>query len=496
MDDPLLLGIDFGTTNCKAIVFDRTGRLIASASAPTPTYHPRPEWTEHDPEALWQAVAGTLRSVLAGIDPERVRGLSVASVGEAGTLIDVQGRVLCPMIAWHDGRTLPELCRWREQFDQRRASSITCLPAKPICTLFKLQWLRDHKPEAYQRAARWLLAADYIAFRLSGEQATDYSLASRTLLFDLRGRCWSDEIVEAAGLRRDLLPDLRPAGAPLGVVSRNAAEQTGLAPGTVVAIGGHDHIVGALAAGVVRGGQCLDSLGTAEAAFLPLDADPPEDATYQSGCAFGAHVARDRIFLLEGLLSGGASVGWARSVLTPGEGDFTRLEQLAASAPPGSRGALFLPRLVAAERGAFAGLNLATGPAELARAVYEGLAFGWRQLLERSEATAGVYAESIRVIGGGVHSEIWTTIKADVLGRPLRVLSIEESVALGAAMLGGLAARVYHNEEEALASVQLEERLVLPDQERAALYDQFYHTRFIHLMPALAEIHAATVSEQ
>lgn len=485
----LILGIDIGTTNCKAILFTLDGQLVSSGSAPTPTTHPRPEWTEHDPEQLWQTVAQTIRQALRGQDAARVRGLAVASVGESGTLIDAHGRALCPMIAWHDPRSAPELRRWQEHYDQRRAIGITGLKIRPICTLFKLQWLRDHNPAAYNGATRWLFTADYIAFRLCGAQATDYSLASRSLILNLHNRSWSDELVESAGLRRELLPDLLPAGQLIGAVARQAAAETGLVAGTPVGLGGHDHIVGAFAAGIVHGGDCLDSLGTAEVNFLPLDTPPSEADIHRTGLTFGVHVAQDRIFMLDGLLSGGASVNWIRDLLTPGDSGFARIEQMAASAPIGARGALFLPYLTAGERGAFAGLTMAVGPNELARAVYEGLGFGWRRLLELAEQMLEFRANTIRVTGGGAYSDLRIQIKVDTLGRPLRILSLKEGVALGAAMLGGIAGGAYQDQQEALRRVQLDEYLLEPDQQRAALYEQIYYERFVDLMPALTPIH-------
>ncbi len=486
----LILGIDIGTTNCKAILFTLDGQLVAAGSAPTPTYHPRPEWTEHDPEQLWQTVAGTIRQAMQGQNPACVRGLSITSVGESGTLIDANGRALCPMIAWHDARTAPELRHWQASIDQRRVNAITGLQAKPIATLFKLQWLRDHAADSYRMATRWLLTADYITFRLCGAQATDYSLASRTLLLDLHNRQWSHELIEAAQLRHDLLPELLPAGTWIGTVTAQAAAETSLAIGTPVGLGGHDHIVGAFAAGVVHGGQCLDSLGTAEVTFLPLDTPPSAEVIHRTGQTFGVHVAHNRTFMMDGLLSGGASVNWARDLLTPGERSFARLEHMAANTPIGARGAVFLPHLAAGERGAFAGLTLATGANELARAVYEGLALGWRRLLERAEQMLEFRAHTIRVIGGGSQSDLWLQIKVDALGRPLRLLSLKEGVALGAAMLGGIAGGAYRDEDEALRRVQLDEQVIEPNQQRAVIYEQIYHERFVDLMPALAKIHA------
>lgn len=500
MNAPLLLGIDIGTTNCKAIIFEPDGRAVSAASAPTPVAHPRPGWAEHDPELLWQAVAGTIRRALAAVDPSSVVGVGITSVGEAGVLLDRLGMPLCPIIAWHDGRTVPQHRRWLAECDPVAANAITGMPSEPIYTAYKLLWLRDNDPEAYSTATRWLHVADYIAFRLCGAQACDYSLASRTMLLDLRTRQWSDTLVEAAGLRRELLPELLQAGTALGRVTPIASAETGLTTHTMVAHGGHDHICGAFAAGVSQTGMCLDSLGTAEAVFLPLEALPPEDILLRSGCSFGAHVARDSYYTLDGLWSGGGAIAWARALLlehglAAGAAAFDAIERLAAQAPPGSQGVLFLPRLAGGERGAFVGLTTGTGPAALARSVYEGLAFAWRQHLEQIESALGLRAGTIRLIGGGTHSALWVQTKADVLGRALDLLAIEESVALGAALFGGLAAGLFRSEADALANIHQEARSIAFDPERADFYDRRYRQAFLHLAPALAEVHAALTDE-
>jgi xylulokinase len=483
--DELLLGIDIGTTNCKAIVFDLHGKRLSQGSAPTPVYHPQPEWFEHDPAQIWQTVVQAIRQALVGIDAGAIRGVAIASFGEAGVLVDASGQTLSPMMAWHDARCLRQLEQWCAQIDQQWVNAITAMPARSIYTLFKLLWMREHWPDAYTNAQRWLFASDYIAYQLTGEQATDYSQASRSLMFDLRQRQWSNAILVAAGMPESLMPALQAAGTALGQVTKQAAAVTGLAAGTTVGIGGHDHIVGAFAAGVVMQGQCLDSMGTAEATFLPLEDTPPATVTPGLGGAFGAHVARDRTFFLDGLLSSGACLNWIQSILTPQVAGFAELEALAQRAPAGSRGALFLPRMAAEEHGAFAGINLACGAPEFARAVYEGLAYGWRELLEAGEAALGLRAEHIRVIGGGVRSPIWTQIKADVLGRPLELLDLDESVALGAAMLGGLAAGVYASEAEAHQAVEHTSHWLYPNAEQHAMYEPYYRARFLPLRQQL-----------
>ncbi|HEU4328985.1 MAG TPA: FGGY family carbohydrate kinase [Roseiflexaceae bacterium] len=493
MDDTLLLGIDVGTTNCKALLFDRAGVQRGAGSVPTPIRRPQPGLAEHDAEELWRAVVAAVRQALRAAGSGRVFGVGVASMAEAGVLLDRAGRPLHPIIAWFDSRTLPQQRWWLEQIGAPATYALTGLMPRAIHGAMKLLWLRDHAPAAYAAAVRWLNIADYIAFRLCGAQATDASLAGRTLLFDLAAHRWSAELVARAGLRLELLPDLARAGAALGGVTPEAAAETGLPAGATVALAGHDHICGAFAAGVSAPGDCLDSMGTAESLLLALDR-PRLDPALAGVCSCAAHVARGRFCAQRGIPASGAAVEWAARLLAWPRTDLPpRAAMLAAAAeaPPGSYGALFLPGLAAGDRGAWLGLSDAAGPAALARAVFEGLACEWRRILERIEAATGLRASQVRVIGGGARAGLWVQIKADALGRPLHVLALSESVALGAALLGGLAAGLYANEAEALAAATPAAQIVEPDPQRAAFYDRLYREVFLPARAAVEPAHAA-----
>lgn len=494
-NDVLLLGIDVGTTNCKALLFDTRGHVHAAGSTPTPTIRPRPNWAEYDPEALWSAVVSIVRQVLAQAGPQRVHGVAVASMAEAGVLLDAQGRPVYPIISWYDQRTVPQYNRWIEQFGYDTFFTISGILPHPIYSVFKLMWLRDTAPEAYARAVRWLHVSDYIAFRLCGAQVTDYSLATRTMLFDLQRRAWSEALVERAGLRYDLLPEVVPGGTRIGTVTPAAAAETGLAAGTAVGAGGHDHICGAFAADVRTPGTCLDSMGTAEAIMLSLDTLRLDQSFSAFGCSFGAHVARDTFYVKEGIWSSGGSVAWAERVFalpeTRNDQGQRALEQAAAQVPAGSLGAFFVPSPSTNSWGAFVGLTPDTPAAACGRAVYEGLAYEWRRYLEQIERLLATRVDQIKLIGGGTRSELWCRIKADVLGRPLRVVQQEEAVALGAALLGGLAAGVYQDEAEIFAAVQIDERRITPDPDHSDFYNRCYHDVFLRIAPALDEVHRA-----
>ena len=184
--DPLLVGVDFGTTHIRALVVSTDGSVIASGSAPTPIEHPRPGWAEHDPEALWRATVTALRQATDQIDrPDRIAGLAVASVGEAGVPLDADDRPTGPAIAWFDTRPEGECEQLIATIGAEHLAARAGIPPKPMFSLCKLLWLKSQMPEFFGRTKRWLNMADYLAWRLCGVAATDYSMASRTLALDL-----------------------------------------------------------------------------------------------------------------------------------------------------------------------------------------------------------------------------------------------------------------------------------------------------------------------
>ena len=284
--DGLLVGVDAGTTNTKAVVFDVRGRVVATASRPTPIAYPRPEWAEYEGEALWRSAAGAIADALAHIEaPHRVVGIAFASMGETAVPIDGRGAATGPAIAWFDKRAQAEVDRIVEAVGQDRLFAISGLAPEPIYGLCKLLWHRTHLEHAFARAVKWLNVADYLAWRLSGEMATDYSLACRTFALDLHDLDWSEEILEAVGVRRSLLAPLARSGQPLGRVTAEGAAATGLPRGCIVAVGGHDHVVGAIAADALRPGVMLNSTGTTEASLMGTERPSRDPALGQIGRA-------------------------------------------------------------------------------------------------------------------------------------------------------------------------------------------------------------------
>ncbi|MBW3577229.1 MAG: carbohydrate kinase [Actinobacteria bacterium] len=480
MGDALFAGVDVGTTNTKAIVFDLSGRLVAHAAVPTPTDRPRPGWAQHDPEQLWDAAVSTLRAALAEVeDPAAVRGVAVASMAEAGVPLDDRGRPTYDVIAWFDPRTAEQGRRLADAVGAERLAALTGLRPQPIYSVCKLRWLVENEPDAFARTRSWLHVADFIAYRLSGEQATDYSLASRTAALDLNRLTWSEELLAAAEVPASVLASLVWGGTRLGPVTDDAAAATGLPADAAVAAGGHDHVCGALGAAVIDAGRALDSMGTAESILVPTARAPTGGDPLRHRYSGGAHVVADRFYLSGGVHAAGASVDWVLDLLGGGE-ERGRLLAEAADVAPGALGVGFLPDLRGGDgsgvaHGALTGLRPEVGAPTLVRGVLEGLAFAFRNALETVvEHAAHDGHPEVRAVGGGARNDLLLRIKATVLGRPVWRPRIEEATGRGAALLGAVGAGLFPDAATAADSLDVELDEIAPDRDQVDAYQARY----------------------
>ena len=500
----VFLGLDLGTTNCKVLAVDLDGQPVAGLSRPTPARAPHPlseaeaAAPEYDAHALWQACSSLIRQLNEKLPPgSRIAGLAVASMGESGVLIDDTGDPLAPVLTWYDHRTVPWIEWWRQRIPEDDLYRITGLPLDHIYSACKIQWLRENYPAAFSRAKAWLSLADWITFRLTGALSTSYSQASRSMLFDLRSHTWSKEILEIMGLQPSILPPPMPSGEIVGSVTHTAAQETGLLPGTPVATGGHDHICAALAAGAVTSERILDSAGTAEAIMVTLDAPVYRDEISATGLCCGCHTARDRYYLLGGVMAGGV-LAWVNRILT-GEDTPAAIGNLMAeakSSPQGANGAWFLPYLDGSgppDRdprawGAWLGLRLQHSRGDLARAAVEGISYSIRYLLENILSTARLSAVEIRCVGGGTHNHLLQQVKADVLGMPIDTPRVTDMTAQGAALIAALALGGFADETEVSRLAYRSSVRYEVQQEEAARYQAGYQEQFLKLYPLFKQL--------
>lgn len=495
-----LVGLDVGTTNVKAVVFDVVGNVLARASRRQIVAQPRPGWAEYDAETLFATTVSTLAEALAALpQPRRIAGVAVSSMAETAVALDRDRRPIRPAIAWHDERAYDQAAWWRREVGDDVVASITGLPIVPIFGVHKLMWVREHEPEAFERIDVWLNVADYVAFRLTGSAATDHSLGARLMLMDLTTLEWSPELLNACELDAELFAELVPSGTTVGTVHAEGSAATGLPIGTPVAAGGMDHPCAALALGIRRPGDFLDSLGTSESIFSVMLAHHADPEFTRMGYQQGPHVAPGTYYCNGGMYTAGACVDWLQALAFAESDGYDAMIEAAESAPAGAGGVQFLPHLRRANtpiddelsRGAFIGLSVDTHRGHLARAVFEGLAFGARASFDVLVDRLGLDVERVRAAGGGTRNPLLMRIKAGLLpsGITLEAVEFEEASSLGAALLAGVGAGVYGDVEEASAAVHLETRLISrPTQELVDFYERAFGAVHQRLYPQIAPL--------
>jgi sugar (pentulose or hexulose) kinase len=433
----LLLGIDVGTSACKAAVIDATAAERAHGQEPTPWQRLR-RGAEIAPDALFEAALAAARTALADAPDGRVRGIGVTSMGEAGVLLDARGRPLAPAIAWHDARGEEEARRFGSDLGAERFSERTGLPASPLCSLAKLGWLTQHRP-ATRCAKRWLNVAEWVVRRLGGRDVAELSLASRTGLLDLPGRTPFGEALAWAGLPDDLLGELVLAGTPAGSVDGAVLPD---AAGAVLTVAGHDHLCAGVGVGVVEPGDVLDSCGTAEALVRivapPLDGEQVRRSV-AGGVTVGWHVAADRQALLGSVWSG-LALREVLDALGVGEHGRSELDVGALATPAGDAAELDLELHSLDRRPP----HLPSGlpPERIWRGAIDAVAAEVQAVLAHIETVAGPRRRVV-VTGGWARDEAVLASKAR-LG-DVETPAVVEAGARGAALLGGVAAGLFES---------------------------------------------------
>ena len=475
----LLLGVDIGTSSCKTALFDPDGKIVAQGGCEYPVSYPRKGWAEQDPAAWWDGVCRAVREMTAGngINPAEIAGIGVDGQSWSAIALDAEGKVLCPTPIWTDTRS-EEICRVTAAvLSEERIFGLCGNPVQPGYTWPKILWYRENRPEVFGKTEKILQSNSYIVYRMTGEITQDLSQGYGLACFDMRKGCWDDGMCETLGIPRKILPEIVPCHQIVGKLTKEAAEQMGLAEGIPVAAGGLDAACGTLGAGVVSPGQTQEQGGQAGGMSICIDryaADPR--------LILGFHVVPGRWLLQGGTTGGGGALKWLRETMCP-ELSFAEMSSLAETAEPGSGGVTFLPYM-AGERspiwnpdacGVFFGLNFGTTRAQMIRACMEGVAYALRHNLETAEA-AGARADTLRAMGGSANSRIWTQIKADVTGHGIEVPGSDTATTLGAAMLAGVGTGVWRNFEEAAGQTVRVNRTVEPDPAAREIYDRGYRT--------------------
>lgn len=482
----MFIGIDLGTSGVKLLLVDEAGAIVKSVSREYPLSFPHPGWSEQNPEDWWTRTLDGLAELLSGCDKSRVRGLSFGGQMHGLVALDKHDSVLRPAILWNDGRTVREVDYLNETIGKETLSSRTANIAFAGFTAPKLLWMRQNEPELFERIDKIMLPKDYLAYRFTGVHSTDASDASGMLLYDVRNRRWSEEMLALCGLRREQMATVFESYEPVGTVLPELAESLGLPDGVVVAAGAGDNAAAAVGTGTVGDGRCNISLGTSGTIFIASDAfrvDPHN--------ALHAFAHADGRYHLMGCMLSAASCNkwWLEEILSTD--DYAGSQRGIAADRLGENRVFFLPYLMGERsphndplaRGAFIGMSMDTSRADMTQAVLEGVAFAIRDSFEVAKSL-GISIRTSRVCGGGARSPLWRKIIANVLDIPLELLPFEEGPGYGAAMLAAVACGAFSSVDEAAALLVHPSGVEEPDAAIAARYEERYRA-FTRLYPAL-----------
>ncbi len=492
-----LVGIDVGTTNTKTVIFDaESGQIRAVGSSRTLTRHPQPSLSEFDADDLWNTVLASIQAAIRQCDrPERIRAIAVSSMGESGFPIDASGNVLHAAIAWYDQRTAAEASWWENTVGRERLFMLTGQIPQPLFGVNKLLWLRNHVPHVFERIHHWLSIEDFVLWKLSGDIATDYTIASRTMLFDQHVLTWSEPLLQQAGMPQDWFSRALPSGTAIGTIRKDVAKQTGLPEQTIVSTGGHDHLCGALAAGITQPGHLLESMGTASALLAVSATFNPGRELLEAGSTSYAYVIPHTYITMGSLNFAGGALEWIVTLLY-GQGKqenvsseiFAQALQEAVEIPAGSHGATILPAFLgsgtpygkSSAHGAILGLTPVHGRPELVRALMEGLAFWLRDNIAML-CNLGIAPPqpTITVIGGTTQATPLLQIKADITGCSIKVPQIAEAAATGAALLAGIGAQIFRSGEEAASALRHTVQMYEPDPQAVEIYNEIYEQTYL-----------------
>jgi xylulokinase len=483
----VFLGIDIGTSGTKTLAIDEEGDILAEATERYASHHPRPLWSEQDPEDWWQA---TIKTVRAAVKKAKAKAADVRAIGLSGQMhgsvfLDKNDRVIRPALLWNDQRTAAECDEIERRAGGRR--QLIKMVANPALTGFtapKILWLRNQEPRNFEKTVKVLLPKDDVRRRMTGEYATDVSDASGMLLLDAAKRQWSKALLSKLELDIGLLAKCYESEEVTGSLTRAAADQLGLTTECVVVGGAGDQAAGAVGNGIVSAGTLSTSIGTSGIMFVHSDEvqiDP--EGRLHTFC----HAVHGKWHLMGVSLSGGGSLEWFCKSLCQaeidacraGESPFEKITAEAAGVPPGSEGLFFLPYLSGERtphadpdaRACFIGLTLKHGRGHMVRAIMEGVAYAMRDSLAIIREM-GVPVKQIRASGGGSKNQLWRQIQADMFGQKVVTLNAEEGPAYGVALLAAVGGGAFKNIGEACKATIRVVKETPAQKKPAALYDR------------------------
>jgi xylulokinase len=473
------IGIDSSTTATKALLMNEHGSVVGVASSEYSFETPHPLWSEQSPSLWWTGTVESIRQVLAktNVDVSAIKGIGLTGQMHGLVLLDEKGEVLRPALLWNDQRTAAQCDAIRARLGRERLIQITGNDALTGFTAPKILWVQEHEPEIWKRVRHILLPKDYVRYKMTGEFAIDCADGAGTILFDLKKRNWSQEVLTALDIPFEYLPKVYEGTDITGSLLPNVAAELGLPAGTPVIAGGGDQATSAVGTGAVNAGVASLSLGTSGVVFVTIDtpAIEPEGRLH----AF-CHSVPGKWHFMGVMLSAAGSLRWHRDTFAPNT-SYDQLLEPAANIQPGSDGLIFLPYLTGERtphpdplaRGAFVGLTVRHALPHMTRAVLEGVSFGLRDSFELIKNAGVGKIKEIRITGGGAKSALWRQILADVFDIELATVSSVEGSAFGAALLAAVGTGAFPDVQTACEKA-IQVTGVTKPSANSAIYNELY----------------------
>lgn len=476
-----ILAHDLGTSALKSSLVDSRGRIVRSRTEAYPTNRRFVGYAEQEPSDWWKAFCGNCAALTKDIPTGQLAGIILTGQMMCCLPLDKTGAVLHPAIIWSDSRAEAQWRQLESALGTDHLFRTTGIRGSAYYSLPKFMWLAQEKRALFERTHVFLSPKDYINFRLTGSFASDCENAAYMYCFDRAAARWSREILQAAGIPEEKLPELVPAGTLLGGVLPEAAEDCALPAGMPVIMGPGDGGAATLGSGVLEPGDAYTSLGTSSWVCVAAEANACSPAA-ESGISTLTFF--DKLRFSGTMQAGGYAFSWFKDTFFPGNGSpdgdvFSRLNALAAQSPPGANGCLFQPYLSGERaplwdsrmRAAFLGMTASTVPGDLCRSVQEGVSLHLKWILDQIRTAPGAApVRAMKLIGGGAKSELWQQIFADIYGMPiLTVKNPGQAAALGLSVVAGATLGMF-SDYSVIREFQPVEKTVLPDRERQEFY--------------------------
>jgi xylulokinase len=497
-----LIGIDVGTSALKALLIDESGQQLAQGRedyAVTTTAHGGFELDSRIVEDAFFRVLTGLATKARGLGVQ-VRALAMSVSGNEATPVDRAGNALGPTIMSMDARGGDIVGFWEKHYGRAELYELTGIPVHPMHLLVRAMWLREHQPEVFGKAASFLCWGELLALRLGAQPVTDYSMASYTMAFDIRRRCYVPALFEIAGIDPAVFPRAEPTGTPIGIVCDKVADRLGLPHGVTVVTGGFDQAMAALGAGQTTAGQAGVGIGSWEALVVVTGRPHTTPGLLAGGYPAACYVVPERYYTVANNPGGGSVLAWLRDTIgldelraeRDGTGDSFDLLIAAATDPPSGllvtphHAGSYNPWMNPQATGAILGLTLATSRGDLIKGFLEGIVFELRGNITRLES-AGLEIAELSASGGGAKSAKWLQLRADITGKPVHTVNVKETGCLAAACVAGAGIGAFDSSTQAVEAFVRPDREFWPDPARAREYDDLYH-QYQQVYPSLRGI--------